>query len=205
MTYTLIQPPNVMPFVDMDRTEAMEYFEWFTHEIPNRLSILEQAVQSDLEHGEWVADKSPNSLLVLGSWFASQVSTQKASQGFTEFAKENQKLQNPSIPVTEIDSIPSDRTLSLIIDISMYFGEVFTENFEKLYWGICDEEEYIDYNQPVIQGLRSIDNRKEIYCPTRRLIHVVALGYINRSLSFSRLFQLYEIWSSNAPRNTAEP
>jgi hypothetical protein len=127
----------------------------------------------------------------------------KVSRGFAEFLKENQKLQDPRIPVSEIDTIPSDLTMSLTIDISMYFGEVFTANFEKLYWGICDEED-MDRNQPVIKGLRSIDNKKEIFCPTGSIIHVVALGFIDRSRSSSRLFQLYERWSSTAPRNTTE-
>lgn len=199
MTYTLIQPPNNKPFAQMSREEAAEYFEWFIYAIPNRLSILEQSIRSDSEYQEWTANKSPSSLIVLGSWFSGQVGTQKASQSFSELAKENQRRQHPRIPVSEIHSIPSDRTLSLTIDISMYFGEVFTANFTQLKWGICDEKENLNYNQPVIKGLRSIDNTKEIYCPTRRLIHVVALRFIDKSLPLTELFQLYEKWSSTAP------
>lgn len=184
--------------------EAANYFEWFIYAIPSRLSILEQAVRSDSEYEVWVADKSPSSLLPLGSWFAGQVGTKRASPSFAKFAEEHQRRQHPRIPVSKIDLIPSDRTMSLTIDIGMYLGEVLATNFKKLHWGICDEENHVDYNQPVIKGLRSIDNSKEIHCPVRRLVHTVALGFIDKDFPHSELFRVYEIWSSTAPTETTE-
>ena len=199
MTYTLVQPPGDKPFSRMNKTEAVEYFEWFVGAIPDRLRVLEQAVQNSAEFEGWTANKSPRSLLDLGSWFAGQVGTQPATASFSQFVKENLKAQNPLLPTYDTHFIPSDKTLSLTVDIGMYLGEVFTKNFQRLHWGICDLEGNIDYNQPVIKGLRSIDNKTEIHCPTERLVHVLALGFINKTRSHSHLFELYKKWSPSSP------
>ena len=69
MEYEIIQPPFKLDFRTMKRSEAVAYFNWFTEQIPVRISILTDFVQASPGYEAWQADLTPGSLSILGRWF----------------------------------------------------------------------------------------------------------------------------------------
>jgi hypothetical protein len=73
MPYGIIQPPSTLKFHEMSKQELVDYGRWFHASAPERMSQLEDAVQSTRGYESWVATCEPDSLDFLGEWLAAEV------------------------------------------------------------------------------------------------------------------------------------
>lgn len=188
MNYSFFMPPTFQPFREMDRRTARSYFKWFVEQIPQRVAILERAVQTSHkpEWQVWDADRTPESLNVLGEWFAEHVGTQKPSQKLLEKLKD----RSPLLPTT-VDWVLSDTTMSLTTDVAIYLGEVFIKNHSGLTWDLFTRGKLnVDYHQPVLTGFTGS------HCNPQRLTLSIAVGLVKKSYSSQVLREVYETWAA---------
>lgn len=195
MEYLTIAPPIDKPFAEMTRKEAKAYFAWFLSIIPERLSILEQEVCSsnNEKYQNWVGDKTSDSLYILGDWFAQSIVTMPRPDGEERIRQEQLKelpakyrelYQSPKWVLTE-------KTFSLITDIGIYLGETFRQNLTGIQWELYAETKSNAYYQwPVLTGSGKIN-----ICNPLALVHVIALGLLDKTNKPERLHELYNIWS----------
>ena len=139
--YELFTPPYPLDFRNMSDKEACEYFEWFIQEIPKRLKELERVSYVSLDFSE-------NSISLLGSWFGKFVETRPRT--YEELEIEYQK--SPSWLHQYIGrTILTEETLSLCIDIAIYFGEVLRRRHPRLRWDFVKKPKRDAHlHQPVI-------------------------------------------------------
>jgi hypothetical protein len=193
-TYFISDPPILRPFKEMTRTEAKIYFKWFIEQIPTRISMLQQAVNSSsrLEFREWVANKMPDSLILLAEWFAHEITTRPLSNEDQELIAQNLE-QIPTkyrIIYSQPEQVLTDKTYSLITDIGMYLGEVFRKQFPQLEWQLFVQgKKYADYQKPVLSGFGDTE------CNPIDLVQVVALGLIKKTVEPARLYEIYSYWT----------
>ena len=127
MQYSVIEPPSYKPFREMNRQEARVYYAWLIAQIPDRIATLEQAVRSSprgpVEH--WTASQLPESFDSLGSWLVEHITTEPIGAEFGR--RRSEQLENIAPQYRAMfetpNSVLTDVTFSLIIDVSLYFGE----------------------------------------------------------------------------------
>ena len=134
MQYNGMTPPfDLIPFEDMKKKQAEQYFVWYIDTIEQRIQNLEKYI--NLTETHMVLDKTPNSLIELWDWFSNH------------------------IEVCTKDDIMSDRrklslnTIMIAVDISAYFGEVFIKNNPNIYWGYLSKPKKLHgVNRPRLLG-----------------------------------------------------
>jgi len=189
MKYEIIQPPFTLRFRAMSRKEATDYFTWFMEQIPVRITMLEQAVQSTAKYGDWRADFTPESLERLGQWFHEHVITRERTDEEKEtiYGTAPEWFRSVEIPDWEL----TNQAFSLAMDIGMYFSRVLEKNVLGLKWKMVKKPKNdIDFQQPVIAG----SGRRELN-PIRIMI-VYAYSLADDTRGPERLKGLYYIWAS---------
>lgn len=128
----------------------------------------------------------------LWTWFISRINTVTKSD--EEIAEEQMKVPKWfKDKVIENKQKLSVGSLSLAMDITIYFGEVFTHNFDKLYWGFVTKPKSLAYvNSPVIMGFST-----GIELDTRNLVYNLTLKVINGNTDKEELLNLYEVWKGD--------
>jgi hypothetical protein len=133
MQYNGMTPPfELIPFEDMKKKQAEQYFVWYIDTIEQRIQNLEKYINLTGTH--MVLDKTPNSLIELWDWFSNhiEVCTKDEQELMLELAMRPNWIKA---------HIMSDRrklslnTIMVAVDISAYFGEVFIKNNPNIYWG----------------------------------------------------------------------
>lgn len=133
MQYNGMNPPfELIPFEDMKKKQAEQYFVWYIDTIEQRIQNLEKYINLTGTH--MVLDKTPNSLIELWDWFSNhiEVCTKDEQELMLELAMRPNWIKA---------HIMSDRrklslnTIMIAVDISAYFGEVFIKNNPNIYWG----------------------------------------------------------------------
>ena len=133
MQYNGMTPPfDLIPFEDMKKKQAEQYFVWYIDTIEQRIQNLEKYINLTGTH--MVLDKTPNSLIELWDWFSNhiEVCTKDEQELMLELAMRPNWIKA---------HIMSDRrklslnTIMIAVDISAYFGEVFIKNNPNIYWG----------------------------------------------------------------------
>jgi len=137
-------------------------------------------------------DMTPQSLVKLWTWFIPRINTVTKSD--QEIAEELKKVPEwLKDKVIENKRKLSVGSLSLAMDIAIYFGEVFTHNFDKLYWGFVTKPRSLAYvNRPVIMGFST-----GIELDPRILLHNLTLNVIEGNTDREELFNLYEVWKGD--------
>jgi hypothetical protein len=189
MEYKIIQPPFTLEFRIMSREVAKDYFDWFKEQIPVRIRILEQAVQSTAGYEDWEADDMPESLEKLGQWFYEHVETRKRTKGEKDaiYSKAPKWFRSVEIQDWEL----TNRTLSLTMDIGMYLGRVFEKNLPGLKWVMVKKPKNdANYQQPVLVGT----GKRELN-PVWILV-VCAYSLADNTRGPERLRELYDIWAN---------
>lgn len=148
MNYDAIRPPLKAPFREMNKKELRAYAAWFHDVSPLRIAALASAVRNTPRYEKWEPNFSPESLQALGEWLEGQVTTRKSRPEELEEIRSN--LAYPvDIPEDEL----TDRTLSLALDIGLYFGQVVVRNLPGTRWEQpLGSKKFVDYGQPVIVG-----------------------------------------------------
>ena len=71
MQYNGMTPPfDLIPFEDMKKKQAEQYFVWYIDTIEQRIQNLEKYINLTGTH--MVLDKTPNSLIELWDWFSNR-------------------------------------------------------------------------------------------------------------------------------------
>lgn len=182
--YTAIQPPFAVKFREMSKPELKSYFDWFMRVMPERVRQLEGAVRATPERSSWQADLSRDSLQGLGEWFADQARP-RAQPAPDEEVK---------APVPFPIEVPGDglshRTLSLAMDIGMYFGQVVAKNLPGTNWEQpLKNPHFAEYGQPVLIGFGSVPLN-----PVRIAV-MFAHGIAGKQQRGRRLRELYDTWA----------
>ncbi|MBI5536841.1 MAG: hypothetical protein HY898_29235, partial [Deltaproteobacteria bacterium] len=147
MTYQIISPPFSLKFWEMSEPELRKYYQWFMKALPERIKVLESAVQETEQYSLWSANETPDSLSSLGEWFTQNVEVRPRTQEEMWMLNERQPYTIEVAPVQL-----TDRTLSLSIDVGMYFSQVLLRNVSGTFWEQPMDSKSIDYGQPVLNG-----------------------------------------------------
>lgn len=162
MTYRTIQPPfealmgmasdqwatQPSAFMTMTKDELRRYGHWFEEQIPARVRELARAVAETPGYENWSADETPVSLDPLDRWFTANVKTRpRTAQEIASL-----KAQDP-YPIEHSPYELTPHTLSVAIDVGMYFAQVLRRNGQGLRWEQpLRSKSYVDYGQPVLRG-----------------------------------------------------
>lgn len=152
MQYNGMNPPfELIPFEDMKKKQAEQYFVWYIDTIEQRIQNLEKYINLTGTH--MVLDKTPNSLIELWDWFSNhiEVCTKDEQELMLELAMRPNWIKA---------HIMSDRrklslnTIMIAVDISAYFGEVFIKNNPNIYWGYLSKPKKLyGVNRPRLLGV----------------------------------------------------
>jgi len=193
MIYKLFSPPSLRPFSQMTREEAIAYYQWFVTQIPSRLNILEQAVQSSAAHiyHKWNANRTATSLELLGEWFLQNVTVRMLSEDEIQERLEAIPLQfRLSIPAQ--NWVLDENSYSIAVDIGIYLGEILRVNYPQLRWQLLTKPKSdIDYHYPVVTG----GFGRKHHCNSLGVSISLALSFVEGVDDAFRLRKLYEIWS----------
>jgi len=185
--YKLIQPPYKLNFKLMDKRQANEFSQWFASQIPERITELSQYVKSTPGFERWDADLSPDSLDDLGNWFFSHVQTRPRSKQEKEDIISNSPALFKYVEIPDYDI--SGLTVSICIDIGMYFCQMLMINVEGLRWDVITRSKNnIDFHMPVLRG-----NGKLVFNPIQ-LLTSFAYGAASGVRRAKDLKDLYETW-----------
>ncbi|HLF07588.1 MAG TPA: hypothetical protein VI893_10540 [Thermoplasmata archaeon] len=126
MSYRSIDPPFDQATREKSKKEIDSYSKWYRQVIPNRIIELDAEVRLHPQFQDWMPDKSHESLAPLGKWFEGQVQVRRKTE--TEANAERAHV-DPKFWMALKDYEFTERTISLILDVSIYLGEVFLHTF----------------------------------------------------------------------------
>jgi hypothetical protein len=188
INYKLIQPPYKLNFKLMDKKQANEFSKWFVAQIPERITELAHYVKSTPGFETWDANSSPDSLDDLGNWFYSHVQTRPRSKQEKEDIYSNSPALFKQIEIPDYNI--SGLTISICIDIGMYFCQILLMNVKGLRWEIVTKpQKNIDFQMPVLRG-----DGKLAFNPIQ-LLTSYAYGVASGIKKAKDLRDLYETWS----------
>src|SRR5215813_5979990 len=136
---------------EMSESQAEIYFESFVKGIPQRLAVLQRAIKASGD-AVLLLDYSFDSLSPLGNWFGNHIETCLLTQ--------DELIQKKKpYPSWMHDYIPPDtftlETVSLIMDVSIYFAETLRHWHPRLKWELSRlHPDDIAYQQSVVVGFR---------------------------------------------------
>jgi hypothetical protein len=152
----------------------------------SRIVQLVSTVRDTAGFQIWRGDYSPLSLESLGAWFNGQVDTRFRSQEEINRIADRSKFPVP-IPISE--RTLTDRTLSLTIDIGMYFGQAFVKNHPSVKWEhYLPGRRFADYGQPVLTGFGGVPLNPV------RIVQVIAQKVVSNRACENRLREVYDVW-----------
>lgn len=187
MEYTGMQIPfELVPFEEMNKKQAEQYFNWFMETKEERLQNLQRYISRDTK--EVLLDKTPNSLIGLWKWFQAKIIWEEKTKEElqTELAERPEWMKKHIIESTQKLSLV---TRIIAFDISVYFGEVMVCNNDSLYWGYKMKPKKLDgVNRPIIMGFVG----EQCFLPYTLI--EVCIRKTTRCPNDSQLFDLYHVW-----------
>ena len=177
--------------------EAQRYFKQFIQQIPERLKILREILQST-GYDSKKLDYSPESLIYLGEWFAKHIAMRKMTKEeirlFKQKYSETIKKGGLEIPLKEIVKVPkkilTEETESLGHDVGIYFAQVLQKNMKGLDWNVVlKPKNNVYYHQPVLEGFGGSQ-----FHP-RSILGTLALRIIEHKQPSSILKKTYDNWA----------
>jgi hypothetical protein len=129
---------------------------------------------------------------MLGEWFAAEVSTRPhTKEEIAELQASSPMLSSPS-PVQL-----TNRSLSLAIDVGMYFARTLERTYPQLTWKqFLDNKRFVDYGQPVLIGFGPVPLN-----PVRVAI-TLAYGIARGTKSGKRLGEIFDYWAHQVTKRT---
>ncbi|MBU5213090.1 hypothetical protein MHI39_19885 [Heyndrickxia sp. FSL K6-6286] len=193
MEYPLMSPSlELKPFEKMTKKEAENHFNWYLSEIPNRIALLRETFSKTGEGKIEDLDFTPKSLQKIWEWFLPNIEIISKSDD-----EINEEINE--IPVQFKDIISIDRrkfstgTLSIGMDIAIYFAEIFIKNYDNLTWGLITKPKSLVYvNRPVVVGFSS-----GVELDPRLLVYNLILNKMDGSAKKEDLYNLFEVWEED--------
>ena len=190
MDYKLMTTPfKLIPFHDMSKNQANQYYLWFLSVKEERIRWLEEYIS--LDDKDINLDYSPESLVKVWNWFESKIQWENKTE-------EEIKLEVDRRPEKYRNSTPyctqkmTTLTLAIAMDISIYFGEMLIVNNPTIYWGYRTRPKQLDgVNRPVLLGFRYAG------CVFPYTLIQVLIRKSTEEKNSNRLLELYSKWSKN--------
>ena len=188
MGYSIINDlPIDFYFSDKTKNQLALYSDWFFKHKNARIMEITNAVKSTIGYEAWEADFSQNSLSALGSWLNNNIKTEKLSEH--ELIKKREKV--PSyISIRDFDL--TNETYSKLIDIGIYFGETFINNFQNLKW----EQHYSKIKNDSNQGHMVIKGFGKLELNPIRVVYITGSSMADKKENDDTLYQSFENWKS---------
>ncbi|MDD4295467.1 MAG: hypothetical protein PHC69_00725 [Ruminiclostridium sp.] len=190
MEYGLMETPFMLiPFYEMNKKQAEQYFQWFMLEKENRIHQLEQYAKQSVD--SILLDKTPESLVDLWEWFEEHIEWEdKSEQEIEDELKGRPDWMKPHI-LADTKKM-TVLTLALGMDISIYFGETLICNNPSIYWGYRRSPKKLDgVNRPILLGFKG-----DVCVFPYTLIKVCIMESTENKDKY-KLLELYNIWCKN--------
>jgi hypothetical protein len=189
MKYNIIKNlPIDYNFANKSRDELKLYGKWFFDNKKDRLKCLNNAINSNFEYKNCLLNFTPQSLLTIGQWFKNE--TKKEFLSEKEFLKKRATIPN-WIEVSNYDL--TAETYSKVIDVGIYFGEVFLHNFSGLKW----EQFFSKIKNDNNNGHMVIKGTGKIPLNPIWKMYIIALQFADYNETDNVLFELYNFLSTN--------
>lgn len=188
MNYQIINNlPVDFIFSDKSKSELKQYEEWFSSNKNERLKQLIEAVKTSKGFENWEADFTPTSLKELGSWIKRNLNTEKISE---EVYKQKRLSVPDYININDWDM--TNETYSKLIDVGIYFGEVFIKNQTGLKWEqfFSKIKNDSDHGHMVIKGFG-----KDRLNPLR-VAYIIGSKMIDNKSDEESIYKSYVTWKS---------
>lgn len=193
MVYQMQIPPfEIGNFENLSAEQAKKIFNWYVGEIPLRLEQLQRYLNEQVK-GSIKLTMEVNTLAPLWDWFCKTIQIRPRTHKELE-----DELK--STPEWLHDFIKADdkkltlETLSVGMDIAIYFAEVVVHNNPAIHWGYYTKpKRRVSVNEPVLLGF---SHGMELN--PRHILHTLMLRYI-RNADQDGLLETYNIWSTFIP------
>ncbi|MCO5249782.1 MAG: hypothetical protein M9887_12635 [Chitinophagales bacterium] len=188
MSYQIINNlPVDFIFSGKSKSELRQYEEWFEINKNQRLNQLVESVKASKGFENWDADFTPISLKELGAWMTQNIKTEKISE---EIYK--QKRLNVPDYINMNDWDMTNETYSKLIDVGIYFGEVFIKNHSNLKWEqfFSKIKNDSDHGHMVIKGFG-----KDRLNPLR-IVYIIGSKMADNKSDEGDIYKSYKTWKS---------
>lgn len=182
---SFVAPFDALAFHAWSREEARAYFNWFTEQIPARKRVLKEL----LDPAVMKLDDGPDSLHDLGAFLVDHAHARPMTP--EERNVERMSFPEPLRSTVELDDLMLDNTtISLCIDIGIYFCEVVRTAHPSLRWKLWLRKT-VDQNQPVLVGFRG-GVPLSVLPPLS-----IAWGAVRGDKQPNGLCETYRVWSQD--------
>lgn len=102
-------------------------------------------------------------------------------------------LTGDGTKLKECDKKLSIDTLTLSMDIAIYFAEVFIRNFSNIEWGFVTKPKTLAYvNRPVLVGFSS-----KVELDPRNILFNLTLKASNGNVDPNALYEMFNVWKND--------
>lgn len=164
------------------------YGAWFVLNKEKRIKELIKVVKSTNGYEGWNPDFSKDSLLLLGRWLKENITTRKMTK--EEYMEQRRKTPNY---IEICDWELTYRSMSLLYDAGIYFGETFNHTFPSYKWEQClsRAKYYVDVGHMLIKINKYVMN------PALQL-RVIGLKLVEGTENEIVLYNMFENWTHYA-------
>lgn len=183
----MISPFSHVRFIDMNKRDAQQYFDWFTSQVVHRIDILKSYIENDGLAD--LLDYSANSLIPLWEWYENKIEfVPKDEHEYKAEISSHPDWMQSEILTTKV----SFETLKYALDISMYFAEtIIRGSCGKIKWGyFTSPQNRMSVNEPTLLGFiggMDLNPRLIVLNCTRRS---------GKERLNTRLYDMYNTWMS---------
>jgi hypothetical protein len=178
MAYSLYTSPVGFDFISMSRAEAMQYFDHYIEQIPDRIRLLQREIRSSSGFEAWTADSGEVSIAGLGVWLAEVAEPRELTE--EDKAAMRASTEGPLRQVVE-QIYPVDmsaRTYSYCMDAGMYFAETLRKRQPELAWKIGPKPKRgLSYNRPVVATPDNLYSLEPFWRISAQLLTFVQFGH----------------------------
>jgi len=185
MNYGIIDNlPIDYQFSTKSKKELELYGEWFYKNKDKRIYELFKAVSSTVGFESWISDFTSNSLKELGTWLKQNVEIEKIPDD--DYKKKRAEISD-YMELKDWDL--TNKTRSLLVDIGIYFGEVFIHTYSQLNW----EQYFSTRKKDNDQGHMVIKTSNNILNPIW-ITYIIGLGLADNIKDRFCLINSFETW-----------
>ena len=192
-TYDALIPPFDKPFENFTPEEAKKYFEWFTDQLNSRVEYLRSYSNIDLDY-------SVSSLVDVWDWFLNNAKIEKTPK--SRLKQLDLELKNlPNEIRGEVLKEQSEQftheTECIMLDIAMYFGEVYVRNNNSITWGYHTDIHLDSFaNMPLLVGFEDRDFTPPFKTHFELSFTVKGLAYniMDNDAKKEDLLEMYNKW-----------
>lgn len=194
LEYAIIIPPLEKKVNQLSKSEAREYFDWFTSKLCERVEYLRQYTNLNLDY-------SSESLVKLWAWFINRAEIEYTPKDRLQALEKELVSINSPLTARILAGSTKQFTLEteyIMIDIAMYWGELFTKTYPSIYWGYYTHpKEDAFVNRPVLLGFPNeiFPEKAGIPFEPIHMVNVQASKILRGTASKRDLLAIHQIWA----------